>query len=218
MENKFRVALKGFVAHKPVSQGGNMTVLGVGVNITPTLTQYYRVLVFNKENTKTLMKYADRGSVVELKGNLSYVVKKGCNGAPKMDVTIKTGWATLCPRGGEQYIKAEVVGNLAANPRGSETWNKVTVSNFDVLVDIKDRKNAKPRTIGTTVAAFGKLASACNSYIYRGRQVQVEGDLRIQEYQDRNGRPQVGLAVKARDVRFLAHTRAYRRSLEAAAA
>ncbi len=218
MENSFNVSLKGFIAHKPVSKGGSMTVLGVGVNITPKLTQYMRVLVFNRENTRTLMKYADRGSMVELKGTLSYVIKQGRNGQPKMDITIRTGWATLVQRGGEQYLKATVTGNLGANPRASKTWNGVAVSNFDVLLDIKDRKDAKPRTISATVAAFGKLAAACNSYIYRGRQVEAKGELRVQEYSDRNGNAQVGLAVKAHEVKFLSHTRGYRKALEAMAA
>ncbi len=216
MENKFRVALKGFLAHKPISQGGNITIMSVGVNINPKTTQYMKVLVFNRDNTRTLMTYGDRGAIVELKGNLSYVTRRGRDGKPRLDITVKTGWATLCQRGGEQYLKAEATGNLAANPRNSHTWNDVSVSNFDILLDLKE-KNCKPRTIGATVAAFGKLADACNRYIYRGRQVRVEGDLRVQTWPDRSGNPQVGLAIRAAEVKFLAHSHAYRQAAKNAA-
>ena len=209
MQNQFNVSLRGFVAYKPVKQGNGPAVIGVGINIHPRLTQYARVLAFGRDTSNAVMKFLDRGSVVELKGTLTYRVKHDKGGGPELGITIKTNSVTFCRRGEQHYLKTEVVGNLESAPRPSHTFDGTPVSNFDVRLT-QFQKGQKPVTIGATVASFGSLADACNAHLYRGRQVAVKGELRVQHWNDRHGNPQTALAVKADKVKFLAHTRAHK--------
>jgi single-strand DNA-binding protein len=53
------------------------------------------------------------------------------------------------------------------------------------------------------VAAWGRQAEVANEYLAKGKQVYVEGRLRLEEYTDRDGNPRTSLEVNASDIHFL---------------
>ena len=53
------------------------------------------------------------------------------------------------------------------------------------------------------VSAFGGRAAACQSYLYRGRCVRIEGPVQVSRYRGRDGRQKASLDVQASDVKFL---------------
>jgi single-strand DNA-binding protein len=53
------------------------------------------------------------------------------------------------------------------------------------------------------VTAWGRQAEVANEYLAKGRQVYVEGRLRLEEYTDREGNPRLSAEVNANDIHFL---------------
>ncbi|MBL8196344.1 MAG: single-stranded DNA-binding protein, partial [Blastocatellia bacterium] len=50
---------------------------------------------------------------------------------------------------------------------------------------------------------WGKLSETCSQYLSKGREVYIEGRLRVREWTDREGRTRFSLEVNATEVRFL---------------
>jgi|SRR5262245_50205760 len=69
------------------------------------------------------------------------------------------------------------------------------------------RKNGRgemeEHTIWFRVAAWGRQAEVAAEYLAKGRQVYVEGRLRLEEYTDREGNPRTSAEVNASDIHFL---------------
>ena len=214
MQNKIEVNVKGFVAYYPVKANYKLTIMGIGVHINPRHTEYLKVLVFGDE-AKRAMEYP-KGMTVEFKGEIDLKTRKQKNGkALKTEIVVRTFKIDPCGRTELHYLRAtELVGNLEGDPRPSRTRNSTEVSNFEVVVGRSYKgKYSKTRM---AVSAFGRIGSACNSYLYRGRQVAVEGDIALKHWTDRNGMPQANLTVAASKVTFLSHTRAKMAEMAAA--
>jgi single-strand DNA-binding protein len=69
------------------------------------------------------------------------------------------------------------------------------------------RRNARgeteEHTIWFRVTAWGRQAEVADEYLAKGRQVYVEGRLRLEEYTDREGNPRTSAEVNASDIHFL---------------
>ena len=78
--------------------------------------------------------------------------------------------------------------------------------NFSVATTEK-RKNARgeteEHTIWFCIAAWGRQAELAAEYLAKGKQVYVEGRLRLEEYTDREGNPRTSAEVNASDIHFL---------------
>jgi single-strand DNA-binding protein len=48
-----------------------------------------------------------------------------------------------------------------------------------------------------------RLAEAASQYLGKGKQVYIEGHLRLEEYIDRDGKPRQSLEVFATDMQFI---------------
>jgi single-strand DNA-binding protein len=55
------------------------------------------------------------------------------------------------------------------------------------------------------VTAWGRQAELANEYLAKGRQVYVEGRLRLEEYTDREGQKRFSAEVSATEIQFLGH-------------
>jgi single-strand DNA-binding protein len=105
------------------------------------------------------------------------------------------------------YQKILLVGNLGRDPELRYTPAGSPVCNFSLAVN--RRKNDADVVTWFRVVAWGSLGESCNTYLSKGRQVLVEGELLA----DTDGNPKVftrsdgtcgaSFEVKAHTVRFL---------------
>src|SRR5215510_2152514 len=88
------------------------------------------------------------------------------------------------------FNKITIVGYLGRDPELRYTPQGTAVCNFSVATTEK-RRNARgeteEHTIWFRVTAWGRQAEVANEYLAKGRQVYVDGRLRLEEYTDREG-------------------------------
>src|SRR5215813_691988 len=104
------------------------------------------------------------------------------------------------------FNKITIVGYLGRDPELRYTPQGTAVCNLSVATTEK-RRNAKgeteEHTIWFRVSAWGRQAEVAAEYLAKGRQVYVEGRLRLEEYTDREGNPRTSAEVNASDIHFL---------------
>ncbi len=199
--HELKIEIKGFVTFKPVLKAnGKMALMKVGVQVNPLKRDYYDVLVFGPA-AKNASRNVDKGAVVKVEGALDFSVRQGKRGGVKTKSTVVTNEVTFCARGEEHYARATAVGELGTNPYHSRTANGTDVSSFQVKV-IRARRG-RERVDTLDVSVFGGRAAACQSYLYRGRCVRIEGPVQVSRYRGRDGRQKANLDVQASDVKFL---------------
>ena len=84
-----------------------------------------------------------------------------------------------------------LIGNLGADPEVRYTSGGTAVANFriatsEVWTD-KASGERQERTEWHNVTFFGRLAEIAGEYLRKGSQVYVEGSLRTEKWQDKNG-------------------------------
>lgn len=104
------------------------------------------------------------------------------------------------------FNKIIIVGNLGRDPELKQTPQGQTVCKFPVATSEKKRNAAGDQEELTTwfrVSVWGRQAELAHEYLSKGRQVYVEGRLRLEEYTDREGKTRVSAEVMASDVQFI---------------
>ena len=100
-----------------------------------------------------------------------------------------------------------IVGNLGGDPELRYMQNGRAVCNFSVAVSErwKDRQSneQQERTTWYRVAVWGAHAENCNTYLAKGRQVLVIGNVAARGYMNNNGEAAASLDLTARNVQFL---------------
>jgi|GEM_PF-5318094 len=110
---------------------------------------------------------------------------------------------TFGKRGEAHHATAVVVGDLATQPHKNRTMNGTEVSSFELKVVREVR--GKTKTTRIDVSVFGRSATACNAYLYRGRSVEARGRVRLAIFQGRDGVEKGNVELVADDVTFLTH-------------
>lgn len=104
------------------------------------------------------------------------------------------------------FNKIIIVGYLGRDPELKHTPQGTAVCKFSVATTER-RKNAQGEPEETTtwfrVTVWGRQAELANEYLSKGRQVYVEGRLRLEEYIDREGHTRISPEVTAVDLQFL---------------
>ncbi|MCI0392155.1 MAG: single-stranded DNA-binding protein [Acidobacteria bacterium] len=104
------------------------------------------------------------------------------------------------------FNKITIVGYLGRDPELRYTPQGTAVCNMSVATTEK-RKNSsgetEEHTIWFRVTAWGRQAESAAEYLAKGRQVYIEGRLRLEEYTDRDGAPRTSPEVNANDIQFL---------------
>ncbi len=104
------------------------------------------------------------------------------------------------------FNKITIVGYLGRDPELKHTPQGNAVCKFSVATTER-RKNAQGEPDETTtwfrVTVWGRQAELANEYLSKGRQVYVEGRLRLEEYVDREGHTRISPEVTALDLQFL---------------
>lgn len=83
--------------------------------------------------------------------------------------------------------KAQIIGNLGADPRISKAQNGSTIASFSVATTERGYTTQAgvqmpERTEWHNVVCFGKLADVVAKFLHRGSKVYIEGKMRTRSY------------------------------------
>jgi single-strand DNA-binding protein len=109
-------------------------------------------------------------------------------------------------KGEEMINKAILVGRLGKDPEVRYTPDGAMVTNFTLATD-EQRKDKNGERVKTTewhrIVTFGKLAEICGKYLVKGKLVFVEGRIRTQAWEDKEGNKRSTTEIIASDMRML---------------
>lgn len=109
--------------------------------------------------------------------------------------------------GGTAMInKAILVGRLGADPEVRYTPDGLMVTSFRLATDEQRRDKSGERVRQTEwhrIVTFGKLAEICQNYLAKGKLVYVEGRIRTQAWEDKEGIKRSTTEIIATDMRML---------------
>lgn len=94
--------------------------------------------------------------------------------------------------------KIMLIGNTTKDPVGGKTANGKAYCRFTLAVNRRGEG-----TDYFNVTAWDRLAETCDEYISKGKKLFIEGELRIGEYEGRDGVKRPTIDVTARSVEFL---------------
>jgi single-strand DNA-binding protein len=104
------------------------------------------------------------------------------------------------------FNKITIVGYLGRDPELRYTPQGTAICKMSVATTER-RKNVAGQTEEHTtwfrVTVWGRQAELANEYLTKGRQIYLEGRLRIEEYTDREGNTRFSPEVTATDLQFL---------------
>ncbi len=104
------------------------------------------------------------------------------------------------------FNKITIVGNLGKDPELRYTPQGNAVCSFSMASNEKRRdKSGEYQNVTTwfRVTLWGHQAENASKYLAKGRQVYIEGRLRIEEWTDRDGNVRQSLEVNGTDMQFL---------------
>ena len=97
-----------------------------------------------------------------------------------------------------------IIGNLTADPELRSTPAGVSVCNFTVAVNSRQKdKDGNTVTTFFRVAALRGLGDNCAKYLTKGKKVAVSGEVSARVYDGKDGKPRAQLEINASDVEFL---------------
>ena len=103
--------------------------------------------------------------------------------------------------------KVILVGNLGADPETRAMPSGSSVTNISIATQEswkdKNTGDQQERTEWHKVVFFGRLAEIVGEYLKKGSQVYVEGKLRTQKWQDREGKDRWTTEVVANEMQML---------------
>lgn len=111
-----------------------------------------------------------------------------------------------------------LIGNLTHDPEVRYLPSGTAVANFDIAVNERYRDRSqelREQTLFIRVETFDRQAETCAQYLKKGRRVFVEGRLRLDEWEGRDGTKRSRPVVRAIQVKFL-DTRAEAEAADAA--
>ncbi len=98
--------------------------------------------------------------------------------------------------------KIMIIGNVGKEPEMRFTPDGKAVTSFSVAVN--DKYGETEHTEWFRVTAWGRLAETCNEYLEKGQQVYVEGRIKLNQWDDNEGKNHSQLEINANQVVFLA--------------
>ncbi|MCZ6717284.1 MAG: single-stranded DNA-binding protein [Gammaproteobacteria bacterium] len=103
--------------------------------------------------------------------------------------------------------KVILVGNLGSDPETRAMPSGAYVTNISVATSEswKDKQTGdqKERTEWHKIVFFGRLAEIASEYLRKGSQVYVEGSLRTNKWQDKEGRDRYTTEIVASEMQML---------------
>lgn len=104
--------------------------------------------------------------------------------------------------------KAQVIGNLGADPRVATAKNGSTIASFTVATTERGYTTSSgaqvpERTEWHNVVCFGKLAEIASKYLRKGSKVFIEGKMRTRSYQGKDGIERKVMEINAETMEML---------------
>lgn len=102
--------------------------------------------------------------------------------------------------------KVFLIGNLTRDPELKYTQTGTAVTRFGVAVNKRYTASSgekREETCFVDVVAWGRTAEICSEYLAKGRQVLVEGELRMNSWETDSGEKRTKHEVNAQNVQFL---------------
>ena len=104
--------------------------------------------------------------------------------------------------------KVILIGNLGADPEMKQTPSGMQIAQLRIATtDVWTDKNSGQRQEKTEwhrVVVYDKLASICERYLSKGRQVYIEGSLQTRSWDDKQtGQKRYMTEIKAREMKML---------------
>ena len=99
-----------------------------------------------------------------------------------------------------------LIGNLGRDPELRYTAQGTPVCSFSMATNErrKDRNGEmQDHTTWFRITLWNRLAETASQYLQKGKQVYIEGRLRVEEYIDRDGKPRHSLEVFGTDMQFI---------------
>lgn len=102
------------------------------------------------------------------------------------------------------FNKVTLIGNLGCEPQLKYTPQGKAVCEFTVATSQKKSSaEAKEETVWFNITVWDRQAEIARSYLTKGKQVYVEGPLRIEQYVDKSGKPRYSLEVTANHLELI---------------
>lgn len=101
------------------------------------------------------------------------------------------------------FNKIIIVGNLGRDPDLRYTPQGTPVCSFTLATNEKRKSDASETVTWFRVTLWGQMAENANVHLTKGRAVFIEGRLRVEEWNDRNGQARYTLEVHATDMQFI---------------
>lgn len=98
------------------------------------------------------------------------------------------------------------IGRLTRDPELRYTPSGTAVCKFGLAVNRSFRNregNTVEDTLFINVSAWGRQAEHCSQFLTKGRRVAINGELRSNNWQDREGNKRTSFEINARSVQFL---------------
>ncbi len=98
------------------------------------------------------------------------------------------------------------IGRLTRDPELRYTPSGTAVCKFGLAINRSYRNqegNNVEDTLFINVSAWGRQAEHCSQFLKKGRRVAINGELRSNSWQDREGNKRVTYEINARSVQFL---------------
>ncbi len=97
-----------------------------------------------------------------------------------------------------------LIGRLTRDPELRFIPNSGTaVARFSIAVNREFKKEGQPEADFFNVVVWGKAAENCANYLKKGRLCAVNGSLRNNNYEDKNGTKHYNIEINANRVQFL---------------
>lgn len=94
-----------------------------------------------------------------------------------------------------------LIGRLTKDPELSYTPSQTALCKFTIAVDRQSKEEKTADYI--RIVVWGKQAENCNRYLFKGKQVAVNGRIQTGSYKDKDGKTVYTTDVIANNVEFL---------------
>ena len=106
--------------------------------------------------------------------------------------------------------RVQLIGRLGRDPESKFTPTGKKVTHFSLAVSQRWKANgeSKEYTEWVNIEAWGRLGEVCQEYLTKGSLVFLEGRLKTEKYEDRDGETKYFTKVVTQFIQFLSGNRA----------
>ena len=96
-----------------------------------------------------------------------------------------------------------LIGRLTDNPELRHTNNNIAVTRFSIAVDRGYRSGEERQADFVNIVAWRQTAEFITTYFKKGQRIAIEGSLRMNRYQDKDGNNRTSYEVVVNNAHFV---------------